>query len=107
MQIVLLCDGKYTKSMENVAKATLWQSNESSHLNVFLSRCNRTVAFTEMVIYISLLSSQCMISLSLQSFRFSLQPNGNAYGDGHGLVTIRMKPDSQGRFGFNVKVRKV
>ena len=38
---------------------------------------------------------------------FSLQPNGNAYGDGHGLVTIRMKPDSQGRFGFNVKVRNI
>ena len=27
------------------------------------------------------------------------------YPDGQGLVTIRMKPDSQGRFGFNVKVR--
>ena len=33
-----------------------------------------------------------------------LQPNGSAFGDNHGLVTIRMKPDSQGRFGFNVKV---
>ena len=42
--------------------------------------------------------------LSLQCVCFSLQPNGNAYGDGHGLVTIRMTPDSQGRFGFNVKV---
>ena len=34
-----------------------------------------------------------------------LQPNGNAY-ETHGLVTIRMKPDAQGRFGFNVKVRR-
>ncbi|RUS91860.1 hypothetical protein EGW08_000431, partial [Elysia chlorotica] len=30
-------------------------------------------------------------------------PNGNAFSDGHGLVTIRMKPDEKGRFGFNVK----
>ncbi|KAJ8313697.1 hypothetical protein KUTeg_008258 [Tegillarca granosa] len=30
-------------------------------------------------------------------------PNGNGYPEGHGLVTIRMKPDDQGRFGFNVK----
>ncbi len=38
----------------------------------------------------------------------SLQPNGisaHMYPDGQGLVTIRMKPDSQGRFGFKVKVR--
>ena len=35
---------------------------------------------------------------------FLLQPNGSVFNDGHGLVTIRMKPDSQGRFGFNVKV---
>ena len=37
-----------------------------------------------------------------------LQPNGmpNAY-ETHGLVTIRMKPDPQGRFGFNVKVSAV
>lgn len=34
----------------------------------------------------------------------SLQPNGNGYIDGQGLVTIRMIPDEQGRFGFNVKV---
>ena len=34
-----------------------------------------------------------------------LQPNGGTpYQDGHGLVSIRMKPDAQGRFGFNVKV---
>ena len=33
------------------------------------------------------------------------QPNGNCVSDGHGLVTIRMKPDDHGRFGFNVKVR--
>lgn len=33
-----------------------------------------------------------------------VQPNGHAV-DNHGLVTIRMKPDPQGRFGFNVKVR--
>jgi hypothetical protein len=32
------------------------------------------------------------------------QPNGNCVSDGHGLVTIRMKPDDHGRFGFNVKV---
>ncbi|XP_076468051.1 tyrosine-protein phosphatase non-receptor type 4-like isoform X7 [Babylonia areolata] len=30
-------------------------------------------------------------------------PNGNCVTDGHGLVTIRMKPDDHGRFGFNVK----
>ncbi|XP_053374760.1 tyrosine-protein phosphatase non-receptor type 4-like isoform X5 [Mercenaria mercenaria] len=30
-------------------------------------------------------------------------PNGNGYLDGQGLVTIRMIPDEQGRFGFNVK----
>lgn len=30
-------------------------------------------------------------------------PNGNSHTDGHGLVTIRMRPDDQGRFGFNVK----
>ncbi|XP_069110904.1 tyrosine-protein phosphatase non-receptor type 4-like isoform X1 [Argopecten irradians] len=30
-------------------------------------------------------------------------PNGNGYPEGHGLVTIRMNPDEQGRFGFNVK----
>ncbi|KAK2173047.1 hypothetical protein NP493_908g02008 [Ridgeia piscesae] len=30
-------------------------------------------------------------------------PNGSVFNDGHGLVTIRMKPDAQGRFGFNVK----
>ncbi|GFO25800.1 tyrosine-protein phosphatase non-receptor type 4 [Plakobranchus ocellatus] len=30
-------------------------------------------------------------------------PNGNGFSDGHGLVTIRMKPDEKGRFGFNVK----
>ncbi|XP_013061664.1 tyrosine-protein phosphatase non-receptor type 4-like isoform X1 [Biomphalaria glabrata] len=29
--------------------------------------------------------------------------NGNGFADGHGLVTIRMKPDEKGRFGFNVK----
>ncbi|KAH3719339.1 hypothetical protein DPMN_062171 [Dreissena polymorpha] len=32
-----------------------------------------------------------------------LQPNSNGYHDGPGLVTIRMIPDAQGRFGFNVK----
>lgn len=32
-----------------------------------------------------------------------ITPNGLAYQESHGLVTIRMKPDSQGRFGFNVK----
>ncbi|KAK2151211.1 hypothetical protein LSH36_372g03009 [Paralvinella palmiformis] len=32
-----------------------------------------------------------------------IEPNGSAFQDNHGLVTIRMKPDSQGRFGFNVK----
>ncbi|XP_053374755.1 uncharacterized protein LOC123530832 isoform X1 [Mercenaria mercenaria] len=31
------------------------------------------------------------------------KPNGNGYLDGQGLVTIRMIPDEQGRFGFNVK----
>ncbi|XP_059157704.1 tyrosine-protein phosphatase non-receptor type 4-like isoform X2 [Physella acuta] len=30
-------------------------------------------------------------------------PNGNGFTDAHGLVTIRMKPDEKGRFGFNVK----
>ncbi|XP_061186057.1 tyrosine-protein phosphatase non-receptor type 4-like isoform X2 [Saccostrea echinata] len=30
-------------------------------------------------------------------------PNGNSHSEGHGLVTIRMRPDDQGRFGFNVK----
>ena len=48
-----------------------------------------------------------VMSLNSQSCLFvflSLQPNGGPYADGHGLVTIRMKPDSQGRFGFNVKV---
>ncbi|XP_070210282.1 tyrosine-protein phosphatase non-receptor type 4-like isoform X4 [Littorina saxatilis] len=30
-------------------------------------------------------------------------PNGNCVSEGHGLVTIRMKPDDHGRFGFNVK----
>ncbi|VDI68836.1 tyrosine-protein phosphatase non-receptor type 4 [Mytilus galloprovincialis] len=29
--------------------------------------------------------------------------NSNGYPEGHGLVTIRMIPDEQGRFGFNVK----
>ena len=38
-------------------------------------------------------------------FHFLFQPNGNGYTDGHGLVTIKMKPDKEGRFGFNVKVR--
>ncbi|KAH9513348.1 Tyrosine-protein phosphatase non-receptor type 4 [Bulinus truncatus] len=32
-----------------------------------------------------------------------LTTNGNGFTDGHGLVTIRMKPDEKGRFGFNVK----
>ncbi|XP_052809165.1 uncharacterized protein LOC128237607 isoform X2 [Mya arenaria] len=31
------------------------------------------------------------------------QPSSNGYLDGQGLVTIRMMPDDQGRFGFNVK----
>ncbi|KAK6166375.1 hypothetical protein SNE40_023087 [Patella caerulea] len=31
------------------------------------------------------------------------QPTTNGFTDGHCLVTIRMKPDEQGRFGFNVK----
>lgn len=35
-----------------------------------------------------------------------VQTNGHG-PDTHGLVTIRMKPDAQGRFGFNVKVRQV
>lgn len=30
-------------------------------------------------------------------------PNGNGFLDGQGLVTLRMIPDEQGRFGFNVK----
>ena len=30
----------------------------------------------------------------------NLQTNGSAY-ENHGLVTIRIKPDAQGRFGFN------
>lgn len=30
-------------------------------------------------------------------------PNENGFLDSHSLVTIRMKPDEQGRFGFNVK----
>ncbi|BFZ01359.1 hypothetical protein BsWGS_04397 [Bradybaena similaris] len=30
-------------------------------------------------------------------------PNGNSHPEGQGLVTIRMKPDEKGRFGFNVK----
>ncbi|CAG5120348.1 unnamed protein product, partial [Candidula unifasciata] len=30
-------------------------------------------------------------------------PNGKSHPEGQGLVTIRMKPDEKGRFGFNVK----
>ena len=36
-------------------------------------------------------------------YLFLLQPNGNGFLDGQGLVTLRMIPDEQGRFGFNVK----
>ena len=43
--------------------------------------------------------------MSRVSVFFFFQPNGNGFSDGHGLVTIRMKPDEKGRFGFNVKVR--
>ncbi|XP_052809205.1 tyrosine-protein phosphatase non-receptor type 4-like isoform X5 [Mya arenaria] len=32
-----------------------------------------------------------------------VMPSSNGYLDGQGLVTIRMMPDDQGRFGFNVK----
>ncbi|KAK3108379.1 hypothetical protein FSP39_006663 [Pinctada imbricata] len=49
---------------------------------------------------------QCRIGSSL-AFGLvqtkKMTPNGNGYSDGHGLVTIKMKPDEQGRFGFNVK----
>ena len=41
-----------------------------------------------------------------QDLWLCFQVNGNAY-DNHGLVTIRIKPDAQGRFGFNVKVHYV
>ncbi|XP_050418197.1 tyrosine-protein phosphatase non-receptor type 4 isoform X4 [Patella vulgata] len=34
---------------------------------------------------------------------YNVQPTTNGFTDGHCLVTIRMKPDEQGRFGFNVK----
>ncbi|XP_064614139.1 tyrosine-protein phosphatase non-receptor type 4-like [Liolophura sinensis] len=39
----------------------------------------------------------------LPAYNESYLPNGNGYSDSQGLVTIRMKPDFQGRFGFNVK----
>jgi hypothetical protein len=38
---------------------------------------------------------------------FILQHNSNGYPEGHGLVTIKMIPDEQGRFGFNVKVSTI
>ncbi|XP_013395604.1 tyrosine-protein phosphatase non-receptor type 4 isoform X4 [Lingula anatina] len=46
-------------------------------------------------------------SMSQQSFELpdyhEFVPNGNGFVDGQGLVVIRMRPDDQGRFGFNVK----
>eukprot|EP00106_Octopus_bimaculoides_P003360 XP_014770802.1 PREDICTED: tyrosine-protein phosphatase non-receptor type 4-like isoform X3 [Octopus bimaculoides] len=39
-------------------------------------------------------------SLKAKAF---LKSNGNGYTDSQGLVTIKMKPDEQGKFGFNVK----
>ena len=51
------------------------------------------------------MSYKCLYSNVLYACVF--QPNGNAYSsDSQGLVTIKMKPDPQGRFGFNVKVRE-
>ncbi|KAK3587914.1 hypothetical protein CHS0354_014428 [Potamilus streckersoni] len=40
---------------------------------------------------------------SLPVYNDYLSPNSNGIPDGQGLVTIRMMPDEQGRFGFNVK----
>ena len=49
----------------------------------------------------------CKITQSSIRVRYSFlphfQPNGNGFLDGQGLVTLRMIPDEQGRFGFNVK----
>jgi len=39
----------------------------------------------------------------LPAYNDAYMPNGGIYPDGHGLVTIRVAPDSRGRFGFNVK----
>ena len=41
-----------------------------------------------------------MIMIHSSTYVSVLQMNGN----GSNFVTIRMKPDAQGRFGFNVKV---
>ncbi|XP_033762686.1 tyrosine-protein phosphatase non-receptor type 4-like isoform X2 [Pecten maximus] len=48
---------------------------------------------------------QCRIgsSMAFGLVQVNQNPNGNGYPEGHGLVTIRMIPDEQGRFGFNVK----
>lgn len=39
----------------------------------------------------------------LPAYNDGYMPNGNGYTDSQGLVTIKMKPDEQGKFGFNVK----
>uniref|UniRef100_K1R6C8 Tyrosine-protein phosphatase non-receptor type 4 n=1 Tax=Magallana gigas TaxID=29159 RepID=K1R6C8_MAGGI len=52
-----------------------------------------------------LILRQCLIgtNLAFGLVQLNTGPNGNSHTDGHGLVTIRMRPDDQGRFGFNVK----
>nr|XP_022305446.1 tyrosine-protein phosphatase non-receptor type 4-like isoform X6 [Crassostrea virginica] len=52
-----------------------------------------------------LIVRQCLIgtNLAFGLVQLNAGPNGNSHTDGHGLVTIRMRPDDQGRFGFNVK----
>ncbi|GAB1603054.1 tyrosine-protein phosphatase non-receptor type 4-like isoform X2 [Argonauta hians] len=39
----------------------------------------------------------------LPAYNDGYMSNGNGYTDSQGLVTIKMKPDEQGKFGFNVK----
>lgn len=57
-----------------------------------------------MTIFVKSTTKRCVKYLLYECICMYLQSNGNCVADGHGLVTIRMKPDDHGRFGFNVKV---
>ena len=67
-----------------------------------IERLNR-MSLSSILSAIITMTFGCLILMVVYYF-VSLQPNGNSYPEGPGLVTIRMTPDEQGRFGFNVKV---
>ncbi|KAF6017793.1 PTPN3 [Bugula neritina] len=48
-------------------------------------------------------STYKMLSKSSSAFEYSDIPHENGFLDNHSLTTIHLKPDEQGRFGFNVK----